>query len=258
MIAEQVAGKATRDALFLSSFSVRTLPAMMAISAVASILAVLQLSHMMLRIVLTVALLPAVVIFGGAFGLAVPGLWSTAILRGGEATHRNSLFRAAYEMLYTPLSEERKRPTKTLIDVGFDRVGTVTAAGIVMVALGVAGPEFHADAIRALRKCAPKATGPLVDALRDESSALALHLDRVSLRLAFKALHESDERLRGTTLEYLETVLPDEVRDSIWPFFGEERPMRSPRSPTEILTDLRAAPTTVATARTLGSALPAG
>jgi len=473
-----------------------------------------------LGIALTVALLPAVVIFGGAVGLAVPGLWTTAILRGGEATQRNSLFRAAYEMLYTPLSEEKKRSTKMLIDVGFDRMGTVTAAGIVMVALGVAGrsaemvllvaaigiamvtltrsralhmgyvsvleeslrkeaseagvaaasrtivsdekiairdaiveqldvlphmqemaaiatgdlrratalaantpraattsqavealdasvgaiaelqsrdpervrrvlsaedrlagpvvafaillladKEFHADAIRALRKCAPKATGQLVDALRDESSALdvrrriprvlgecptqdaadgllggmederfevryecarallkitehapgiviarekviaavkrevllgkdvwesqpapeidedesdaptlvdrllrdridrsmeqvftllALHLDRVSLRLAFKALHESDERQRGTALEYLETVLPDEVRDSIWPFLGEEHPMRSPRSATEILTDLQRTPETVAASRTPGFTLRAG
>ena len=49
MIAQQVAGKATRDALFLSSFSVRVLPAMMAASAVISLLAVMWLSRMMLR-----------------------------------------------------------------------------------------------------------------------------------------------------------------------------------------------------------------
>src|ERR1700690_4370095 len=49
MIAQQVAGKATRDALFLSSFSVRVLPAMMAASAVVSLVAVLWLSPMMLR-----------------------------------------------------------------------------------------------------------------------------------------------------------------------------------------------------------------
>jgi AAA family ATP:ADP antiporter len=455
-----------------------------------------------LGIAVTVALLPAVVVIGGAVGLAVPGLWSSAILRGGEATQRNSLFRAAYEMLYTPLSEEKKRSTKTLIDVGFDRVGTVAAAGITMIAIGVAGRRaemvllvlaivcaivtltrsrtlhrgyvmvleeslrkeasragvptsiatvmseermairdsivehledlphpsdlaaiaarggppaaevsaeatraspcpaiecfaasvtavaelgsrdparvrrvlsaeaplapplaalaillladeaLQADAIRALRRCAPKITGQLVDALCDESSELrvrrriprilsecptreaadgllrgiaderfevryecgrallkiteqapdiviapekvvamvqrevalgkdvwksqplpeldeeenespalidrllrdridrslehvftllALNLDRQSLRLAFKALHESDQRLRGTALEYLETVLPDAVRDAVWPFLGEERPMRAPRPPLEILADLRRA-----------------
>jgi ATP:ADP antiporter, AAA family len=456
-----------------------------------------------LGVAVTLALLPAVVVLGGAVGLVVPGLWSTAILRGGEATQRNSLFRAAYEMLYTPLSEEKKRSTKSLIDVGFDRVGTVVAAGIATVALAVSGaraemvllviaiacaivtltrsrtihrgyvsvleeslrkegtkagvaaapitvpseervairdeiveqlevlppardlaaivagdvrrparistdgsrapglgpalqsfdaslqavaelrsrdPErvrrvlsaeeplapplaafaillladkdLHMDAIRALRKCAPKTTGQLVDALCDERSELdvrrrvprilsecptrgaadgltrgiaderfevryecarallritardpglviapeqviamvqrevalgkdvwrsqpvpeldedeneapalidrllrdqidrslehvftllALMLDRQSLHIAFKALHDSDQRLRGTALEYLETVLPDEVRDAVWPFLGEERPMRPTRSSVEILADLRGA-----------------
>jgi AAA family ATP:ADP antiporter len=429
-----------------------------------------------LGIAVTVALLPAVVVLGGAVGLAVPGLWSTSVLRGGEATQRNSLFRAAYEMLYTPLSEEKRRSTKTLIDVGFDRVGTMAASGIAIVTLAVAGAraeilllaiavasavvtltrsralhrgyvsvleeslreegagagvpsaivgheervevrdeiverldaltpasgpvpaaldvslravcelqsgdpvrvrrvlsaeaplapllvssaiqlladkELHGDAIRALRECAPKTTGQLVDALCDEASdfdvrrriprvlsacptqaaadglvrgnadarfevryacarallriterepgivvaletviamvkrevalgkdawenqsgadldeedsepsalvdrllgdriarglehvfmLLALHLDRPSLRLAFAALHESDERMRGTALEYLETVLPDEVRDAVWPLLGEERPIHPTRSPLEILDDLRRAP----------------
>jgi HEAT repeat protein len=438
-----------------------------------------------LGVAFTVALLPVVVVLGGAVGLAVPGLWSTAILRGGEATQRNSLFRAAYEMLYTPLSEEKRRSTKTLIDVGFDRIGTVVAAGIAVVALAVTGPraeivllvvaiasalvtlarsralhsgyvsvleeslraeatkagvevvparpsseqprairdeivehlearadghgqalalldesfrsvvelrsrepdrvrrilsaeaplappiaafaillladkEFHVDAIHALRRSAKKTTGQLVDALCDDRSEfdvrrriprvlsecptqeaadgllrgvsdprfevryecarallritghdpgvvvapdkvialvtkemalskdvserqrepeldeddseppalidrllrdrvdrslehvftlLALTLDRQSLRLAFKALHDSDQRLRGTALEYLETVLPDEVRDAVWPFLGEERPMRPSRSPLEILADLRRTPEARAAAR---------
>src|SRR5947209_3036802 len=49
MIAQQVAGKAARDALFLSSFDVRHLPVMIAASAVASLFAVLWLSRMMMR-----------------------------------------------------------------------------------------------------------------------------------------------------------------------------------------------------------------
>jgi ATP:ADP antiporter, AAA family len=67
---------------------------------------------------------------------------------------------------------------------------------------------------------------------------IALHLDREPLRLAFKALHHTDESLRGTALEYLENVLPEEVRDAVWPFLGEARPMRAARTPKEILADL--------------------
>ena len=85
---------------------------------------------------------------------------------------------------------------------------------------------------------------------------LALNLDRVSLHLAFKALHESDERLRGTALEYLETVLPDEVRDVVWPFLGEERPMRPPRPALEILADLRRNPDVAVIARDPSAGAP--
>ena len=454
-----------------------------------------------LGLAVTIGLLPGVVVLGGVFGLAVPGLWSTAILRGGEASQRNSLFRAAYELLYTPLSEQKRRSTKLLIDVGFDRLGTVTASVIALltlqlqpdgeraggillvitvacalatltrsrplhtgyvavleeslrmeakkmeprdeavgppstresvevrdeiveqlqdlprsedlaalatveskdlaVPLEVAAPapidvkasleaslaaihdltsgspqrvrnvlaadpplaaplvpfailllasgEFYLDAIRALRQIARRATGQLADALCDPSvafdirrriarvlsacptqaaadalirgtederfevryecgrallritasetsivislqtviaivgrevaqskdvwesqsapefddeeggepalidrllrdrldrslehvfSILALVLDRESIRIAFKALHQEDERLRGTALEYLETVLPDEIRDAVWPFLGEARPMRPARPANEILADL--------------------
>jgi hypothetical protein len=448
------------------------------------------------------------VVLGGAFGLVFPGLWSTGILRVGEAAQRNSLFRAAYELLYVPLSEEKKRSAKTLIDVAFDRLGTMTAGGIAMLAplmaprraeevflcIGVAcalialalsrplhlgyvavlqeslqreakklsvslepadshrsqelsrvrdeivdrlevmsaehqtaesgapapaaeaevpgggdpliaavfalrsgdarrvlrvltaaaplaaplvafalpllaDKELHVAAIRSLRRVAQSATGQLVDALCDPSMAfdlrrriprvlaacptqiaadglvrgtedprfevryecgrallgvtaangavtiplervlamvkreveinkaawesqpalqfddadegeapalvdrllrdrldrsleyvfglLALELDRDSLRLAFKALHQEDERLRGTALEYLETVLPEEVRDAVWPFLGEARPMRAPRTAKEILDDLvHARVSTVGVAE--GADLPAG
>lgn len=432
-----------------------------------------------LGLAVTVAILPALVVLGCALGIAVPGLSSMVFLRGGEATQRNSLFRAAYELLYTPLSAQKRRATKTLIDVGCDRAGTVIAGGIAMATVAIypkaqvgmvllvvamvcalvsvarsiplhrgyvalleeglrnaaermkpsivppaahaaqevalrdeivehleaardlrpsgaspaaetvdealqaildlrsgttrarrilaaeepltaalvaftvpllANEALRADAIRALVKAAPTSTGQLVDALcdprvdfhtrrriarvlsrcptlasaeglvrgidderfevryecgrallkvraanaeiaialdrivaivtrevgRDENvwdaeadatdeeedahepslvdrlrrdrldrnvehvfNVLALHLDPASLRTAFKALHEDDDALRGTALEYLETVLPDAVRDLVWPFLGEARPMRAARPAKEILADLQ-------------------
>jgi AAA family ATP:ADP antiporter len=435
---------------------------------------------------LNIALLPGIVLLGSVAGLAVPGLASTSLLRGAEATQRNSLFRAAYEMLYTPLSERMKRTVKTVIDVGFDRLGTMGAAGVAgavvwlvgaraeavllvlamacaivtlarsrplhlgyvsvleeslrrgaenaatpvppapesaprltqmtrdkvvdcldvvltptplaaqeqasaelrardagsaqdladlmstdptrvrralsrdgalgrtMVAFAIlrlADKELRDLAVRALRRTAPLIPGQLADALCDPGvdpdirrriprvltecptqqaadallrgaeddrfevryecgrallkitkanplivislerviaivklevsfdrkiwesqpppefddeadepvlidrllrdrvdrslehvfDLLALHLDRESIAFAFKALHSSDQQHRGTALEYLETVLPDEVRDSVWPFLGEERPMRPTRKASEILADLQRA-----------------
>jgi hypothetical protein len=69
-------------------------------------------------------------------------------------------------------------------------------------------------------------------------NVLALHLDPESLRTAFKALHKEEDALRGLALEYLETVLPDQVRDVVWPFLGEERPMRAARPAKDVLADL--------------------
>src|SRR4051794_13935433 len=49
MIAHQVAGKAARDALFLTSFSARALPGVMAAAAVLSLLAALWISRLLAR-----------------------------------------------------------------------------------------------------------------------------------------------------------------------------------------------------------------
>jgi AAA family ATP:ADP antiporter len=464
--------------------------------AVVSLLLEVVFGKVALRMVgigLQVALLPAFVVLGGAVALALPGLGSIVILRGGEAARRNSLFRAAYEMLYTSLSKEKRRATKTIIDVGFDRLGTVAASGAVALALaltgaraetvllvltigvalitlvrslalhagyvsvlerslrnevasaGLAAPalslvpeeriavrdeiveqlgvfphtralaaaalsqearrdarapaaiesfdaslrsvaelhsrdservrrvlssetplsrpvvsfaillladkDLHSEVILGLRTSASKTTGQLVDALCDDTSPFdvrrriprvlaecptqdaanglirgvadarfevryecvralldirarapdlvvapewvvatvkrevllgkdtresqrgveldeqddpsrlvdRLLSDRVdrglehvftllallpngrSLRLAFAALHGESDSLRGTALEYLETVLPEEVRASVWPLLGVPRPLRTPRSPDEILADLEGA-----------------
>jgi ATP:ADP antiporter, AAA family len=84
-----------------------------------------------------VAALPALTVLAGVLGIAAPGLTSTSILRGTEAAHRNTLFRSAYEALYTPLTKGLKRTTKALIDVGFDRLGTVLGSGVAMVAVAL-------------------------------------------------------------------------------------------------------------------------
>lgn len=98
-----------------------------------------------LGLAVNIAVLPGLIILGSAFGLAMPGLASSSLLRGAEAVQRNTLFRSAYELLYTPLSEKRKRATKVLIDVGFDRLGTVLGSGLALLALW--GLSRHTDAL---------------------------------------------------------------------------------------------------------------
>jgi hypothetical protein len=84
----------------------------------------------------TVALVPGAVLGVGVIALAVPQIWSAVLLRGSEALVQASLSRSAYELFYTPLPRAQKRPTKMLIDVGVDRLGTM--AGGALTALMVA------------------------------------------------------------------------------------------------------------------------
>jgi hypothetical protein len=78
---------------------------------------------------------PVVVAVGGALAAAVPGLWPSVAVRGAQAVLRSSVFRSAYELLYTPLPPEQKRPTKAMLDVGADRLGTIAGSGAVLLAL---------------------------------------------------------------------------------------------------------------------------
>jgi hypothetical protein len=72
---------------------------------------------------------------------------------------------------------------------------------------------------------------------------LSMVLPRDPLQIAFKGLHTTDPHLRGTALEYLESVLPPNIRDRLWPFLEESATRLPPgtvrRSREELLADLR-------------------
>jgi hypothetical protein len=80
----------------------------------------------------TMALLPASVAGFGVVAAAVPALVTTALQRGAEGVLRASLFRSAYEVLFTPVPQSLKRTTKTMIDVSFDRAGVLLGSGLTL------------------------------------------------------------------------------------------------------------------------------
>ena len=80
-------------------------------------------------------LLPGGVGLGALGGLLVPGLPSVALARGLEIVMRNSFFRSATELLFSPVSLSERRATKPIIDVGAARIGDIAGAGIVQLAL---------------------------------------------------------------------------------------------------------------------------
>jgi len=83
----------------------------------------------------TMAILPAVIAVFGVAGTVVTHLWSMVMLRGSHAIFATSLFRSAFELLYTPLPPHKKRPTKTIIDVASDRVGDLLGSGLILLLL---------------------------------------------------------------------------------------------------------------------------
>jgi len=83
---------------------------------------------------------------GSVVSLVAPGFGSLLMARGGESVFRSSLFRAGYELFYTPIPAAEKRAAKTLIDVGFDRLGDGIGGGLVRLVV-LAVPMWSSSAI---------------------------------------------------------------------------------------------------------------
>ena len=70
-------------------------------------------------------------------------------------------------------------------------------------------------------------------------TALSLVLPAEPLQIALRGLHADDTHLRGTALEYLESILPPMIRDPLWPFLEDHRPAgRTVRPREDVLADL--------------------
>ena len=67
---------------------------------------------------------------------------------------------------------------------------------------------------------------------------LSLILPSQPLQIAFQSLQSENSRLRGTALEYLEGVLPTEVREQVWPYLVEGRPTRAAQPHDEVIANL--------------------
>jgi hypothetical protein len=87
----------------------------------------------------TVAFLPAGVAAASLGGVVTPGLPSAMVASATESVLSNSLYRAGYELLFTPVAAREKRAIKALADVGASKLGGFVAAalaqGVVMLAL---------------------------------------------------------------------------------------------------------------------------
>jgi ATP/ADP translocase len=79
---------------------------------------------------------PSVALLLGSVGaILAPGLEGALVARGAESIFRGSLFRTGYEIFYTPVPAAEKRAAKSIIDVGFDRLGDAIGGGLLRLLL---------------------------------------------------------------------------------------------------------------------------
>jgi hypothetical protein len=70
---------------------------------------------------------------------------------------------------------------------------------------------------------------------------LTLVLEPTPVRLAFKGILQDNEKLRSISLEFLEHVLPKDIRQKLWPFIGDisdHQRERSLRPVEEVVSEL--------------------
>jgi ATP:ADP antiporter, AAA family len=102
---------------------------------------------------------------------------------------------------------------------------------------------------REMERLEDASDSPFVDDyVRERATASLQHVftllsialsEQMLLRLAFNGLHSGDSHRRGTALEYLDCVLPPEIKEALWPFLEERgRPPRGTRTRDEIIADL--------------------
>jgi hypothetical protein len=76
----------------------------------------------------------------GAVSALSPTFLSIGALRGADLALGPSLFRSAFEPLFTPLAASTKRGTKALIDVVFDKGGDAAASLAILLLLSLGSP----------------------------------------------------------------------------------------------------------------------
>src|SRR5262245_57994221 len=141
---------------------------------------------------------------GSAAALGAPGLTGAVAARGGESVFRGSLFRAGYEIFYTPIPSSEKRSAKSLIDVGFDRLGDAVGGGLVRLALLLA-PAYQIRSILWLAiVCA--AAGLVVASRLHRGYIHALERSLVNRGLELELSDAEDSTTRTAMLRTLTTI----------------------------------------------------
>ena len=87
----------------------------------------------------SVGSLPMIVAAGSFGALILPVFSVLVVTRALELILRGSVYRAGYELFFTPVALQEKRVAKPVIDVVFDRLGDVLGGGVSQIFLALGG-----------------------------------------------------------------------------------------------------------------------
>ena len=106
-----------------------------------------------LGLAITTATPSLALVVGGLGALVFPGLGGALAARAGESTLRSSLFKTGYEIFFTPISSHDKRAAKSIIDVGFDRLGDAVGGGLIRLLIMLPGSSQYVALMTAAIGC---------------------------------------------------------------------------------------------------------
>jgi ATP/ADP translocase len=189
----------------------------------------------------TLATLPASVMVFGILAVFLPGLGTYVLLRGAENVLRNSLYREAYEVFYTPLLAGERRSTKTVIDVGVERFGDVLGGVIV---IGVIALLADPEVVLVVSAIGLSVVGVYV-ALQAQRSYVEA-LERSLVAHAIELENEPRDRTTRTTLEMFAQrgqgiVQPPPRASASGGWFSRNRGRRDPKPVDQPTNDARIA-----------------
>jgi uncharacterized small protein (DUF1192 family) len=81
----------------------------------------------------TLAILPAAVAFASAGAALFQRIWSVSLARAANAVFAVSFFKVGFELLWTPVPAETKRPAKVYVDVAAWGLGNLAGSAVVLL-----------------------------------------------------------------------------------------------------------------------------
>lgn len=188
----------------------------------------------------TTSTLPGALAVGSALAFIAPGLAAIALVRGAHGVLQNSLFRSGYELLYTPIDPTRKRASKLIIDVVFDRAGTAIGSGCAYLAVRMLPGRAHLVLLAAIAAVSAAAIIAARLIHGGYVAALAESLRRGLITLESREVYDATTRraLAGHSgATPLPTLAPPPTRS--WPgrFPWPRRPKPAPAPPAATTVD---------------------